>query len=266
MGAQLSRRQADALKAPSAKCTAAALLRTAIHPEAPAACTHRGSGTWVPAAVASRSARSVLVPSATSCDPALPRICSRGLPGCAAATAGRACRRRRSSEGWAKGAVRCTPCRVRPPASSRPLVASAGGCWAGVGVQGWGGGPAYPFAEPHVSGRSRRWRWQRRYALCAQTAPRAARTAWSCRNPARQAAGMAGRALNVLARMCGNKRQAAGTAGRAKACPAPRTGRAEGQPTCGAEMPSTSGGAALPPLAAARCCSSWCSHQKKKGR
>ena len=41
----------------------------------------------LPGVVAPRSARSVSVPSAMSCDPALPRICSSGLPGCAAATA-----------------------------------------------------------------------------------------------------------------------------------------------------------------------------------
>jgi hypothetical protein len=54
------------------------------HPTPP---THLGMGTLVPGDEAWRSARSVAVPSAMSCDPALPRCCNRGLSACAAATA-----------------------------------------------------------------------------------------------------------------------------------------------------------------------------------
>ncbi len=60
-----------------------------LQPATPHCCrgAHLGMGTLLPGRVAALSAFSVSVPSAMSWEPALPRICSSGLPGLAVATA-----------------------------------------------------------------------------------------------------------------------------------------------------------------------------------
>ena len=78
-------RAAPASLLPPFSCVGRPFLQNA----APLVPAHLGMATLLPGVVAPLSACSVSVPSAMSCDPALPRICSSGLPGFAAATAGR---------------------------------------------------------------------------------------------------------------------------------------------------------------------------------